>query len=100
MYYPQIKILSERFGSYPAEWLKEIELNSESRKGNSYPCWTGGTTRILLWGIPATGNKIEGSNIILMRIENGKIVEEREEADMLGLMMQLGMELKPKEGKK
>ena len=35
MYYPQIITLSERFGNYPAEWLKEIELNSESRKGNS-----------------------------------------------------------------
>jgi hypothetical protein len=28
---------------------------------------------------------------------NGKIIEERAEYDSLGLMMQLGMELKPKE---
>ena len=46
-------------------------------------------------GIPATGNKVEISGITISRIENGKIVEEREERDMLGFMQQLGMELKP-----
>jgi steroid delta-isomerase-like uncharacterized protein len=50
-------------------------------------------------GIPATGNKIEHSGIMISRIENGKIVEEKEEVDRLGVMMQLGMELKPKEEK-
>ena len=51
-------------------------------------------------GIPATGNKIELGAIIISRIENGKFVEEWEEMDIMGLMMQLGMELKPKEGVK
>ncbi len=51
-------------------------------------------------GISATGNKIESSGIIIHRIENGKIVEMREEFDTLGLYRQLGMELKPKEGEK
>jgi len=51
-------------------------------------------------GIPATGNKIEMSGIMIHHIENGKIVEDREEFDMLGFMQQLGMELKPKEVKK
>ncbi len=51
-------------------------------------------------GIPATGNKYETSGIGIIRIENGKIVEMREEFDMLGLYQQLGMELKPKEGEK
>jgi len=50
-------------------------------------------------GIPTTGNKIEFGSIIVCRIENGKIVEEREFADMLSFMQQLGMELKPKEAK-
>jgi steroid delta-isomerase-like uncharacterized protein len=50
--------------------------------------------------IPPTGNKIEVSGIIICRIENGKIVEEWEDADMLGFMQQLGMEMKPKEGEK
>ncbi len=50
-------------------------------------------------GISATGNKIESSGIIIHHIVNGKIVEMREEFDTLGLYQQLGMELKPKEGK-
>ena len=47
-------------------------------------------------GLPATGNKSEMSGIMIHRIENGKVVEEREESDMLRFMEQLGMELKPK----
>jgi steroid delta-isomerase-like uncharacterized protein len=50
------------------------------------------------WGIPASGNKIEYDGIDVFRIKEGKIVEMREELDSLGLMQQLGMELKPKEG--
>ena len=51
-------------------------------------------------GIPATGNTFESSGILISRIEDGKVVEQWEEFDMLGMMMQLGMELKPKEGEK
>jgi steroid delta-isomerase-like uncharacterized protein len=50
-------------------------------------------------GIPATGNTFESSGILISRIEDGKVVEQWEEFDMLGMMMQLGMELKPKEEK-
>jgi steroid delta-isomerase-like uncharacterized protein len=49
-------------------------------------------------GIPATGKKIEYSAIIIIRIENGIIVEEKIEADILGFYQKLGMELKLKEG--
>lgn len=51
-------------------------------------------------GIPATGHRIERSGIGIWRIENGKVVEVREEPDRLGLYQQLGMELKPIEAKK
>ena len=51
-------------------------------------------------GIPPTGNKIEIGNLLIMSFKDGKIVEVREEANSLGMMMQLGMELKPKEVKK
>ena len=47
-----------------------------------------------------TGHEIEVSDIEILRIENGKIAEMRKESDSLGGMMQLGMELKPKEGEK
>ena len=50
-------------------------------------------------GLPATGKEIAFSMISIMRIENGKVVEEWQEDDQLGLARQLGMELKPKEEK-
>jgi len=50
-----------------------------------------------LGGIPATGMKTEASAIEIFHIEDGKIVEAWEISDTLGLMQQLGMELKPKE---
>jgi steroid delta-isomerase-like uncharacterized protein len=51
-------------------------------------------------GIQATGNKIEFSNIIIMSLRNGLIVEAREESNMFGFMEQLGMELRPKVAEK
>jgi len=51
-------------------------------------------------GIPATGKQVEYGGIIIFRIENGKIVETREDNDFRNLIQQLGMELKPKEVKK
>lgn len=50
-------------------------------------------------GIAATGNKFEISSTFIIRIENGKVVEEREDFDQLGFWQQLGWELKPKEEK-
>jgi steroid delta-isomerase-like uncharacterized protein len=51
-------------------------------------------------GIQATGNKVEFNGFDMFRIHNGKIVEEREETDMLSLYQQLGMELRPRVAKK
>ena len=59
-----------------------------------------GTHQAEMEGIPATGNKVEFSALLVFRIKDGKVVEELEEADMLGLMQQLGMELKPKQAEK
>jgi steroid delta-isomerase-like uncharacterized protein len=59
-----------------------------------------GTQQREFAGLPATGNKSEMSGMMIHRIENGKVVEEREESDMLGFMEQLGMELKPKVAEK
>jgi steroid delta-isomerase-like uncharacterized protein len=51
-------------------------------------------------GIPPTGNKVEISALLIFRLKDGKVVEEVEEADLLGFYQQLGMELKPKKVKK
>ena len=50
-------------------------------------------------GIPATGNAVEGRSITIFRFENGKIAEGWQESNVLRLYQQLGMELKPVEGK-
>ena len=41
-------------------------------------------------GIPATGRQINIGQISIIRVAEGKVAEIREEADMLGLMQQLG----------
>jgi predicted ester cyclase len=53
-----------------------------------------------LEGIPTTGNSFTMSGFTVFRLVDGKIAEEWEDWDWLGLYQQLGMELKPKEGKK
>ena len=53
-----------------------------------------------LEGIPPTGKTLTISLFTVFRLVDGKIVEEWEIIDELGMMMQLGMELKPKEGDK
>lgn len=42
-------------------------------------------------GIEPTGNEIEIANALFTRIENGKIAERWLQADMLGLLQQLGV---------
>lgn len=46
-------------------------------------------------GMPPTGNAMEASGIIIYRIADGKITESREDADIVGMMEDLGMELAP-----
>jgi steroid delta-isomerase-like uncharacterized protein len=51
-------------------------------------------------GIPATGRSVEFKLIFVTRVsDEGLIEEDRTYFDWLGLMTQLGMELKPKEEK-
>jgi predicted ester cyclase len=50
-----------------------------------------------LFDIPTTGNDFSVSSFIVFDIEDGQIVTVKEQADVLGLMMQLNMELKPSE---
>ena len=59
-----------------------------------------GTHKSEYQGLPPTGNTFKTGGTWTARIKGKKLVEVREEADVLGWMQQLGMELKPKEGKK
>jgi steroid delta-isomerase-like uncharacterized protein len=58
---------------------------------------TRGTHEGELDGIPASGNTVAVTQYTVFRLVDGKIVEENELIDELGLMTQIGMELKPAE---
>jgi len=60
-------------------------------------CIAKGTHEGEFQGIPATGNTIEYGSLQLWKIEDGKISWLWVQSDMLGMMQQLGMELKPKD---
>jgi steroid delta-isomerase-like uncharacterized protein len=49
-----------------------------------------GTHQGELFGVPATGEQVQMSGIVVDRLEDGKIVEEWPEYDLLGAMRQLG----------
>ena len=49
-----------------------------------------------LGGIPASGNELSLNGFTVFRLVDGKIAEEWEILDQLGMMMQMGMELKMK----
>ena len=51
-------------------------------------------------GLPPTGKAFESGGVWTGRIKDGKLVEGREESDVLGWMQQLGMEVKPTESNK
>lgn len=57
-----------------------------------------GTHEGTFMGIPPIGKEIEYTAIFIGRFVDGKVVETWVEANILGLMQQLGMESKPKEG--
>jgi len=44
-----------------------------------------------LMGIPATGNKVNVHGMVISRLKDGKIIEEWEILDMLGMFQQLGV---------
>jgi steroid delta-isomerase-like uncharacterized protein len=53
--------------------------------------WTlRGTHRGELFGVKPTGERVAMSGIVISRVAEGKIVEEWDEYDLLGLMRQLG----------
>lgn len=50
-----------------------------------------GTHQAELQGVPATGRQVEVGGIVIFRIENGKIAEAWLNADIMGMMQQLGV---------
>jgi steroid delta-isomerase-like uncharacterized protein len=50
-----------------------------------------GTHQAEFQGIPATGRQVEVNGIVIFRIANGKIAEAWLNADIMGMMQQLGV---------
>jgi steroid delta-isomerase-like uncharacterized protein len=50
-----------------------------------------GTHQAELQGVPATGRPVEVNAIVIFRIENGMIAEAWLNADIMGMMQQLGV---------
>jgi steroid delta-isomerase-like uncharacterized protein len=50
-----------------------------------------GTHQAEFQGVPATGKKVETGAIVIFRIENGMITEAWLNADIMGMMQQLGV---------
>ena len=44
-----------------------------------------------LFGVPSTGKRVKQSGIMIYRIKDGRVVEQWAEANMWGLMQQLGV---------
>jgi steroid delta-isomerase-like uncharacterized protein len=69
-----------------------LTLEDDIAEGNKVVSrWAAqGTHRGELMGIAPTGNQVAITGITIHRIEDGKIVEEWENWDALGLMQQIG----------
>ena len=91
-----LEIMKQEFAMAP-DWT--LSTDDMFAKGNKV-AWRGsymGTNTEDIEGFPATGKKFEASSNIILRVENGKIVEEWLEFDNLSVYQQLGFELKLKE---
>jgi len=116
-------LLSEDFALYPPgsqqPWRKETLYQARNKHFAAFPDWIHkieimvaegdkvavkltqyGTHKNQYKGIEPTGKSVIVSATNIMMIVNGKVKDWWALEDNLGLMTQLGMELKPKENKK
>jgi steroid delta-isomerase-like uncharacterized protein len=70
----------------------EITIEDQLAEGDTVATrWTArGTHRGELMGVPPSGNRVEVMGVTISRIESGKIVEEWDIYDALGMMQAIG----------
>lgn len=70
----------------------EVTIEDQLAEGDTVATrWTGrGTHRGELMGVPPSGNRVEVAGISIARIEGGKVAEEWDLYDALGMMQQIG----------
>ena len=82
-----VKMMRDAFPDY---WMEITHLVAEDDRVAAR-FRQGGTHNGDLMGIAPTGKKVEWTEIGILRIADGKVVESWYDVDMLGLMGQLGV---------
>ena len=86
-----VKFIARMFRSaFPDYWMEITHLVAEDDRVAAR-FRQGGTHTGELMGIAPTGRKVEWTEIGILRIADGKVVESWYDVDMLGLMGQLGV---------
>jgi steroid delta-isomerase-like uncharacterized protein len=88
-------VIREHYAAFP-DWHHEVEDVMGEGEKVTVRVMQYGTHKAVYSGIPATGNKVQMAALHVGRIVNGRIKDWFAVEDYLGLMTQLGMELKPK----
>ena len=93
------QLIKTHYAAFP-DWRHVIEDTVAEGDKVAVKLTQYGTHRDEYEGIPATGNKVTVPALGFVTIVNGKIKDLYAVEDYLGLNMQLGMVLRPKEAKK
>lgn len=84
-----VELMGAFFQAFPDASFTASDVFSSGDKV-AYSVTISGTHRAELMGIPATNKKVTFRSIGIARVSGGKIVEEWENFDEMGMMMQLG----------
>jgi steroid delta-isomerase-like uncharacterized protein len=78
------------FSAFPDLQITPEDLIAEGEKVTMRYGWRG-THKGELMGIAATGKQVTTSGISILRVANGKIAEQWDSFDTLGMLQQLGV---------
>jgi len=93
------QLIKTHYTAFP-DWIHVIEDVIADGDKVAVKLTQNGTHKAEYEGIPATGIKATLPAMHLFMVVDGKVIDWFAVEDYLGLYMQLGMELKPKEGEK